>query len=355
MNERATYKKFITLTPLTPFFFGSELTFSADDTRDKEKARFFAESYKLPQQTTLLGMIRKEILRAKGKLRIHKNGEWVDLPKRRGGGDSEEYKAVVALTGCKAFDIFDGSSSELGIIDRLSEVFLVKDGKIYRKMPADYQLNPKKLDNIAINLGRYKKEFLIDFGIDIKKYDIDFFMHKEEVVPANEKANEEENGIFKRIETVGIKKLSEDEGFFQKISYTLKNRFSFGFFLELKEDVKFEGVVQLGGEGSLFLIKECSAFEDFQFEPKSGFDRVILLSDTLLHEDAIGYCDFILGESRVIRVLKRQYKKTKKGIRIKVLSAGSVIYTSEFDKLKGFLDNLHLQKIGMNIYTRSVG
>jgi len=182
MNNKATYKKFITLTPATPFFFGSELTFSADDTRDKEKARFFAESYKLPQQTTLLGMIRKEILRAKGKLRIHKNGEWVDLPKRRGNKDSEEYKAVVALTGCKAFDIFDSSSSELGIINRLSEVFLVKDGKIYRKMPADYRLNPKKRDNIAVNLGRYKKGFLIDFGINPKKYDIDFFMHKKEIV-----------------------------------------------------------------------------------------------------------------------------------------------------------------------------
>ncbi len=332
-------RKFITLTPLTPYFFGGEHTFSVDDLRQEERARFFAKSFKLPQQTTILGMLRKEILRAKGKLTTHKRGEWVDLPKRNPNQDSPEFKEVVKLVGGKPFTFDVEEELALGIIKSISNVFLVKEEKIYYKAPADLKLNPKKIECVELFLGNFKKDF-IDFGIDPKKYSFGGFIHKSDFVS--------EDDIFEEVWSVGINKGSKDEGFFQKIMYRLKNGFSFGLVADLEEDVDIEGIVQLGGENSLFKLTYQNGLEDFEFNKKDGFKRIVILNDTILPPRALKWCDFILGESRIIRNITRT--GNRKGSRKRVLEAGSVIYTHNKEKLKEFLDIANLQKIGMNRY-----
>lgn len=333
-------RKFITLTPLTPYFFGGEHTFSVDDLRQEKKARFFAISFKLPQQTTILGMLRKEILRAKDKLTTHKRGEWVDLPKRNPDQDSPEFKEVVKLVGDRPFSFDAKEELDLGIIKNISNIFLVKEGKIYYRAPSDLKLNPKKIEGVELFLGNFKKDF-IDFGIDPKKYNFGGFIHKSDFV--------NEDDIFEEIWSVGINKGSEVEGFFQKIMYRLKNGFSFGLVVELERDVELEGVVQLGGENSLFkLTQQKDVFEDFDFDKKNGFERVVILSDTILPPKALEWCDFILGESRIIRNIIRT--GNRKGSRKRVLEAGSVIYTQDMKNLKRLLDLANLQKIGMNRY-----
>ncbi|WP_025270214.1 type III-B CRISPR module-associated Cmr3 family protein [Hippea sp. KM1] len=332
-------RKFLTLTPLTPYFFGGEHTFSVDDLRSEEKARFFAKSFKLPQQTTILGMLRKEILRAKGKLTTHKRGEWVDLPKRNPNQDNPEFIEVVKLVGDKPFDFDAQEELDFGIIKSISNVFLVRDRKIYYRAPADLKLNPRKIEGVELFLGNFKKDF-IDFGIDPKKYSFGGFIHKSDFVS--------EDDIFEEVWSVGINKGSKDEGFFQKIMYRLKNGFSFGLAVELEEEVNLEGVVQLGGENSLFKLTLEDGFEDFDFDKKDGFERIVILSDTILPPKALKWCDFILGESRIIRNITRT--GNRKSSRKRVLEAGSVIYTHNRQKLKEFLDIANLQKIGMNRY-----
>ena len=52
--------KLIKLTPLDAFFFGDENTFGMDNTS------YYVRSRKLPQQTSLLGLLRYELLKKKG-------------------------------------------------------------------------------------------------------------------------------------------------------------------------------------------------------------------------------------------------------------------------------------------------
>ncbi len=69
-------KYLITLTPLEPFFFGGNITFGKF--KDKEKSTYLVKSRYFPQQTALLGVIRKEMLIQEKFLTTKRNGEWVD-------------------------------------------------------------------------------------------------------------------------------------------------------------------------------------------------------------------------------------------------------------------------------------
>ena len=87
----------ICLTPLDTFFFGGEQTFGQDD-----ESNYYAVSNKYPQQTALLGMLRQELLFQNGK--------------------------DFSLIGDKSFSI-DGSSTDFGIIKKLSPIFICRTGK----------------------------------------------------------------------------------------------------------------------------------------------------------------------------------------------------------------------------------
>jgi len=67
--------KLITLKPLMPFFFGYENTFG------KKGTTYYVKSALFPQQSAILGMLRREILLQAGLLTRKLRDEWVDLDK----------------------------------------------------------------------------------------------------------------------------------------------------------------------------------------------------------------------------------------------------------------------------------
>ena len=320
----------VKLKPLMPFYFGGEHNFTDDGSQ-----KYYAKSLLFPQQSTILGMIRKQILLKAGVLKTHKRGEWVDSK------DKEEAKRLV---GDKAFS-FD-EPIDLGIIKSISEVFLVdEDCNKIVKMPMDEELSPRKIESIQISYEKEKRSY-IDLGIDPKSFDSDKFLAPQKTLKKDE--------IFLSTTIAGNKKQSKEDGFFMKECFLFRGNFSFGFYLELSEDIALDGVVELGGDRSKFLLgmmqKECN---EPTFSKKDGFNRIVLTGATLLDEKAKKYCDFILANKNIARALWRfgaKKKITPKTKRVYLLEAGSVLYVNNKEALKKLLDKEHLQKIGMNRY-----
>ena len=106
----------ITLEPMDVFFFGGEKTFNSGGGTE-----YFAKSTPCPQQTTLLGMLRKEILIVTG------------LFKSNFKYSSEERKNMEKAIGRSGFVV--GRDNDYGVVKGISPLFLMKDGKAYFHVP----------------------------------------------------------------------------------------------------------------------------------------------------------------------------------------------------------------------------
>jgi CRISPR-associated protein Cmr3 len=84
----------ITLKPLEPFMFGGDQTFGA--LGDKEAGSYLVKSRMFPQQTAVLGMLRKELMVQAGLLTRKLRGEWVDPQKKANAAE---------LVGTEKFDM----------------------------------------------------------------------------------------------------------------------------------------------------------------------------------------------------------------------------------------------------------
>lgn len=106
----------IKLTPLDKFFFGQKKTFGDDN------ANYFVYSSHFPQQTTLLGLLRYQLLQIAGE-EVFKDNKIQD-----------EHKAG-ELIGKQSFSPFVKDKLQFGIIQSLSPVFIIdkkeKDEKEY--------------------------------------------------------------------------------------------------------------------------------------------------------------------------------------------------------------------------------
>jgi len=331
-----SYKYLVTLKPIGEFFLGSEQTFSKNDLRDK--VSFFANSFMFMQQNSIVGMLRKEILK-RGYLKLHINGEWVDLPKKK-NEDSKEFLEVKELVGNESFSF--EKEIDLGIIENISEVFLLKDNKVFYQMPFDEGITPKKSD-IEVSFNGKRKKYIKFENLDYKNYSNFWLISKTKKIRYKE--------VFVESESVGIKKNSDKEGFFQKKSYKLKDDFKFAFILELKKDINLDGLVNIGGDGSNFVLEMQKEFNLIYptFSKKEGFERIILLSEAYVDEKIEDICDYIFAEHLIYRGVKSGNKKTK---RVRVLKRGSVFYTQNIKEVEKLLQN-HLYKVGFNRYKRS--
>ena len=329
-------KYLVTLKPVGEFFLGSEQTFSKNDLRDK--VSFFANSFMFMQQNSIVGMLRKEILK-RGYLKLHINGEWVDLPKRK-NQDSKEFLEVKELVGNEAFSF--EKEIDLGVIENISEVFLLKNNEVFYQMPFDEEITPKKSD-IEVSFNGKRKKYIKFENLDYKNYSNFCLISKTKKIKYED--------VFVESESVGIKKNSDKEGFFQKKSYKLKDNFKFAFILELKKDINLDGLVNIGGDGSNFVLEMQKEFNLIYptFSKKEGFERIILLSEAYVDEKIEDICDYIFAEHLIYRGVKSGNKKTK---RVRVLKRGSVFYTQNIKEVEKLLQN-HLYKVGFNRYKRS--
>lgn len=333
----------ITLTPIEPYFFGGELTFGTDDTRDGG-SRYSAVSTYFPQQSALLGMLRKTLLIQSDCLTLHRKGEWVD---------KSRFSKAVSISGKGQFSYED--EYDLGMIEQVSPLFIIQKDNYYLPDAKDQKLSPKLTPKCSVMLGNSEQPCLVFEGYNPKEYS------ELILISSDGKIRKSVSEMIQTIQSVGIKKSysgeAQEDAFFQKTSFMLRDKASFGCILTLKDELHLdETIVSLGADHSSFKLSAYPFDTPFDqlfshaFEPK-GIDRVVVTSETLLTLEAQQNALFILGERKSFRYLRGETgspSKGKKSKRYFLLERGSVIYASDIEKLVSHLHQPHLQKAGIN-------
>lgn len=352
-------KYLVRLKPIENFFFGNERSFGYDN----EDKSYIVKSNFLPQQTSILGMLRKEVLVKSDKL-----------------NDNYKYSAIEKeenekLIGAKSFDI--GSNEQnFGVIKEISPIFIANGEDYYMKIPKDHKkadkekvytvYTPLTISGQTINTSIGSVALPIDY--DGKKgISEDFINIKSKAIIAIDK-------IFKENERVGIEKgkggKTEENAYYKIVSYKLLDNFEFVFVADINMEFhNWTNIVTVGGEGSSFRISFKSIEKSFidEINLSNGADcytKIILLSDTYIKDDMYEYCNFAISKSVDFRNMETQinhdskyrndnkrFKKNNKKYRL--LERGSILYTSNFERLEEKINSYkNLKKIGYNVFIK---
>ncbi len=317
-------KCLVTLKPLEPFMFGGDQTFGT--LGDKEAGSYLVHSRLFPQQTALLGMLKKEMMTQAGLLTRKRRGEWVD---------KQQKKNAVQLVGEEKFSMLKQEVQNFGAIKNISPIFLKQKEKRYIK----------KVDIDSYPYVDGKLE-----GYDSKKDIYDNFIS----LDGAEKLSSEK--IFKAVEQTGNKKGGEENSLFKKTSYMLVNDFVFAFYVDV--DFALESsMVTLGADRSAFSMHVETTEEKLQYVDKKGY--LTLLSDAYITVDIRdSNATFAITSEISHRNLKNKKTATKKydtvfekSETLYLYEKGSV-FINPSDTLVDNLNNKNLQQIGYNIYTQ---
>jgi len=315
-------KYLVTLKPLTPFFFGGSVTFGK--LGDEENSTYLVKSRLFPQQTSILGMLRKEYLIQNNLLTKKIRGEWVD---------KKNVEKAKKLVGSENFDI--KKDMDFGVIKSISPVFLMKNDKKYIK---------------KVNIDKYEYKDGILNGYNSKDDIYDNF------VSIDNKENLKTDDIFKSITKVGIKKSlsnNNENSYFKQTFYTLQDDFTFAFYLDTQAELK-SSIIHLGADKSMFKmdIKEVDK-ENLTYKDKNGY--LVLLSDSYIDISLKGNCEFAITSEISFSNLKTKMDtnthKFEKSNKVYFYERGSVIINPS-DELINNLNKSNLQKIGYNKYTK---
>jgi len=312
----------VTLKPLEPFMFGGDQTFGS--LGDKEAGSYMVKSRQFPQQTTLLGMLKRELMTQAGILTRKRKGEWVDKGKK---------VDAINLVGYEKFNMLANEEQDLGAINTLSPLFLMHNNQRYIK----------KVDSDSFPYADGKLE-----GYDPKKDIYDNFVS----LDGGDKKTSDD--FFQAVEQTGNKKGGEENSLFKKTSYQLKNNAMFAFYLDVDVELK-DSIVSLGADGSKFKMKVRQSDEVLAYQDKNGY--LTLLSDSYIPLSIKEYCNFAIISEISHRNLTNKKTATQKyktifekSQTLYLYEKGSV-FLKPSDKLIAILNNKNLQQIGYNIYT----
>lgn len=365
------YTYLIKLTPLDKFFFGQKKTFGDDN------ANYFVYSSLFPQQTTLLGLLRYQLLQIAGE-EIFKDNKIQD-----------EHKAG-ELIGKQSFSPFVKDKLQFGIIQSLSPVFIIdkknKD-EYFRPVGRRFQKENEKAPYNLLHLscqagcppifGEYKpKKGLASCWLSSKSHTL---------------LNEED--FFTKDERIGIRKdyegATNDDAFFCQRYYRFKNfkkvvedeeakvckqppvrvhDFCFATVLETEKAIEHEKlngrIVYLGGERQPFLMEVSE--ETFKLNIESStltsgekHYTVVLLSDAMIDPDHLSKVRFASTEVKDFACLlthvgtqkfynkenKRQEQYLKKSatalsLQKELYARGSVFYFDTKEQANQFCEDL---------------
>lgn len=369
-------KYLVTLKPISSFFFGGERTFEFLDSDVQKQKYNIIKSGMFPQQTSILGMLRKEIL-IKSKLI---RSDW-------GKYSSEEKDKMDKLIGEKSFSM--DTQNKFGIIKKISPVFIIKVTKsnyeFLMRVPKDHdkkreisdinKYSPLEFENDKVNCNYDINECDYDYNDLIIPCDYD-----SKVGISNDFMNIT-NGvivkcsdIFIKESNIGIKVNSNDKALFRIERYRLKLNFVYTFTVEIEDkDNEFENynsVVSLGGESSYFSMSfEKVDFDitdkiKFSFEENEYYKKIILVSDTYIEKGKDIYSEIPYAITSTINFRNlttnkekgdKYYKNFKKSSeKYSFLERGSVLFVEKNNKnnknIIAGLSNEKLQKIGYNIF-----
>jgi len=311
----------VTLTPLEPFLFGGDNTYGK--VGDKENGTYLVKSRQFPQQSALLGMLKREIMTQSGVLSRKVRGEWVDIQNKA---------KAKGLVGEEKFDIKSPALQNFGAIKSLGTVFLMQNNTPYMK-------------KVAIDNYEYKDGLLSKYTSKINIYD-----NFTSLDNAQTKISKE---IFKEVEQTGNKTGGEENSLFKKTSYLLKDNFQFAFYLECEYALQ-NSIVSLGADGSSFKLEIKPSNESLNYKDKNGY--MTLLSDAYITLPIKSNCDFAITSEVSFRNLQNikhatQINAFKKSDKIFLYEKGSVFINPSQELIQN-LNNKNCQQIGYNNYSK---
>lgn len=338
-----TFKYLIRLTPIDTYFFGGEVSFG-----DNKKQNYFVRSNRMPQVSTLIGVLRYEVLRQKDLLSPLKPGKHFD--------------DVRDAIGEKSFDM-DPENSCYGIIRRISPVFIENniEKKYYTALPLDEGVKISKTDIKCSVSYDCKCEYVMKAeGYDAKTYnnylywtdngghkvcEDDIFYEKEQVGITKNGKNADDKDAFYKMKTVGLRK-----GYNFVLSLTTSEM------IEESETIVYMGgnrsafkmhISRLGSDDNKLLGESFTSY--FASLHKEG--RYLLLGDAFYEDDELDSFPFFWAQSVCNRYIVTRHdegvkwslpKKTEQMYRL--LGRGGVIYSETIPDGKDYLTN-----VGLNI------
>lgn len=338
----------IKMTPLEPFTFGGERGF---DFGDKSRAvSYYQTSKEMPEQTTIIGMLRYLALKNKGLLKDF--SEYTEQDRQR----------IAEVIGAESFS-FDAEQFAMGQLHAVSPVFIVDYAQEQEEL-SYYIRNPLhyvKTDRYA-PLAMQEQEISTSHGMiclpqnyTTKTPLLYGFMN---IGTGKEPKTEYVEDMFEPVVYTGNRKNGQDkqDAFFKRQAKRFKReQFAFAVFVECEEDLlpkkEFAG---MGLKKSLFQVETCKAHENdltkrIQNALGGGDVWYYALSDLVVQNPQIKA--FSIVEKKQIRNLQTNFKEKsfqaavgRNQKQYNIIAAGSVFYA----RIPKFASNENLEKAGYN-------
>jgi hypothetical protein len=401
-EESSTRSLFITLTPLEPYFFGTDRTLRFDQgskegrSTGRRDGGYFVRSAKWPSQTTLFGALRYLGLN-------NPNSSYILDDENKG------------RVGCKSFEV-TATLQSFGMIKGISPLYLVERAlesgkpKLYVRAPLNHRVgmgtcSPTEPDDLYMEkytpfgTGADSEEFAryetdggarclpVDF--DVKTGLVNGWMRLDDRMVVSD------SDIFRSVTSVHNNKnypavnaqgkVTSEDGFFKKEHFLLNDGYSFAFFalvdssfvLEESEEQHEDGlcrvslgsdIVMLGQGKSVFTVgafaglSEDSLKVDSQLNTILGNSIVYAQSDIYLNpsssensdvvKELYSTCCFVASETRTIRSFTTNYgtslNRHSIGSLTRLIAAGSVFMPQNVEAFAKFFSNPQPKIAGFN-------
>ncbi|MEL7063040.1 MAG: type III-B CRISPR module-associated Cmr3 family protein, partial [Bacteroidota bacterium] len=257
----------IKFTPLEPYFFGDERSFNSDD-----NANYFVRSRIYPQQTTLLGALRYDLLRRNNLLQTRP-------------GQKLSAKAA-NLIGAKSFQ--PHQVGQFGLIQSLSalQFFYRKHNKAYVQVPQDMKMHPETKDRALVKYTNLKLDAPVTTYASFSMFTKDrisdeSWLAKEGTTngllpdekfhayskplphsgdPQSPLLSREKVGIIKN--KGGASQDDDESGFFRQQSFMMKSDWCFSLYVEMADPLASQifdsdpiSLIPVGGEKTPFQLE----------------------------------------------------------------------------------------------------
>lgn len=345
MSDDKTF--LLEIAPIGEYFFGGERTFQSveNDKDGNPVTNYFARSNNYPQQTAILGMIRHVLLLLYGKL----------------DATPAEKEEIIG----KNFSVY--KDSPFGKIVSLSPLVILHNHGKNILFPAG--LDKQKYNGFkGFNLEMTQGSVYLNRHSNLVP-DLNNFNYKKELRNCwqdSEMCVHEED-LFENSTRVGVHTDRSANGFYKQTFKAIKKGFSFGVWVTFAVDFLPEKltdiVMPFGADQGLSQLRfHTNVALPGIFTESAVFNptKMILLSDAYVDNDFFDAFDYGITVSEEFRYIDSAranfYKMDSSGFskssKLRLLKRGSVLYFSDFAKVKQVLSrfNSSFKRIGYNYY-----
>jgi hypothetical protein len=239
-------KQLITLTPLEPWFFGTDRTLAYPDVRIQQRdGGYFIQSLDAPSQTTLFGALRY--------LGIENPDTNFSL--------SEEDKARIGVNSFRLGDV----EQFFGAIKGISPLYLLDaENCFYVPIPFDHDNSVEKDNDCSKKYSPFKREDYISVHTNYgERFLPQQYLEKKGLAEGwlrlSDQTIHNSADLFEKTAEIGINTKKENDGFFKRERKmfhpeTAPKGMRFAFFAEVGFEIP-ERIVYLGQQKSAFLAQ----------------------------------------------------------------------------------------------------